>query len=1115
MRIRKLRFKNLNSLRGEFAIDFSAPPLVDAGLFAVTGSTGAGKSTIFDALCLGLYGQTPRLQKRKAGGEGIFEIVSRHTAEASAEVEFELGRERYRSAWECHRARGSVEGQFQAPKMYLLDLNTETLLEEKLSEVPVRVAELSGLDFERFTRSVLLAQGAFAAFLHAEPAERADLLEKMTGSAIYSEVSRLSFERAKEEQRRYDELQSRVAELQLMDEEELAVLERDRLEAETRSAELQTKRDQLIVSREKALRIASLRTSVEEKRKEFATLEEERPRIREARKSLEAHARALTVKPLLTGRDERAAELQAIEEALRERTEALALLEEREKGAQRGEREAGEARSAAERELHQAGEIRSEAERLGYQLAEKQNRIEVLHRDSLQAEESLTALDTAARSAAEARKKLEEEGRLNRELINSQPLVRLNEKFELVKHLFALYTRNREATASLVGRKEELARTLAEHPEGEAIDLGAIRELEKQYHTWEALAAKASRAEELQRSLEESRNSVETLVGSIEAEEHSLKVEAEKLTRVEAAEREDLARSLRGKLKRGSPCPVCGATEHPFRGEQELFPQGLPEISSLEELRARVGEGEVRLAGLRERLHGLKERIVSQEEELEPLQVLLAESSYSRLEFERLRTRFSEAQSAWEAREKRKPLEDELQSLEKEAGLRRAELEEARASLEEILDETGIPLEADDPLRAVEERVLRFRRTEEEERERIETLQVLDRDAKERSAKRHELDQILKAKQEEATLLKEESEANTRALEALTGGIPFEEFHAARQAAAAEAARRHDESQKVLSSLREELAGVKSAIETRRAQADESRRRLEELTEELLVATAEAGFSDLELLREALLEEAEELGRSVREFDERELSLSRKIEELEGELNQAPEELQDLEGIENRLQALIREHDTALARRQELSTQLRQEQGRRLEAGNLQLKINDQRKELDIWLRLKELIGSAKGDSFRRFAQGLTLEYLIRLANHHLIRFSGRYRLRREEGSELRMEIVDTWQADAVRPVGTLSGGETFLASLALALGLSELAGRKTRIDSLFLDEGFGSLDGETLETVIAALESLQSGGKLIGIISHVEALKERLPVQIRVQRRGTGYSKLELVPAI
>jgi exonuclease SbcC len=173
--------------------------------------------------------------------------------------------------------------------------------------------------------------------------------------------------------------------------------------------------------------------------------------------------------------------------------------------------------------------------------------------------------------------------------------------------------------------------------------------------------------------------------------------------------------------------------------------------------------------------------------------------------------------------------------------------------------------------------------------------------------------------------------------------------------------------------------------------------------------------------------------------------------------------------------------------------------------------IEQQRLLYDQWQQLNSLIGSADGSKYRKFVQGLTLDHLVSLANQQLAILHNRYQLHRREQGELEIEIIDTWQGDAQRDTRTLSGGESFLVSLALALALSELVSQKTRIDSLFLDEGFGTLDNETLEMALVALDNLNAEGKTIGIISHVEALKDRIPVQIKVHKgAGMGYSVLD-----
>ncbi len=171
---------------------------------------------------------------------------------------------------------------------------------------------------------------------------------------------------------------------------------------------------------------------------------------------------------------------------------------------------------------------------------------------------------------------------------------------------------------------------------------------------------------------------------------------------------------------------------------------------------------------------------------------------------------------------------------------------------------------------------------------------------------------------------------------------------------------------------------------------------------------------------------------------------------------------------------------------------------------SLMMQIEEDEAALVHWSQLNDLIGSASGDKFRRFAQGLTLDHLVALANRQLDRLHGRYLLQRRASDALELDVIDTWQADAARDTRTLSGGERFLVSLAL----SDLVSVKTRIESLFLDECLvGTLDAETLDTALDALNA-----QTIGVISHVEAMKERIQVQIRVHKiNGLGYSKLEL----
>ncbi|MFN7118996.1 MAG: SbcC/MukB-like Walker B domain-containing protein, partial [Saprospiraceae bacterium] len=196
----------------------------------------------------------------------------------------------------------------------------------------------------------------------------------------------------------------------------------------------------------------------------------------------------------------------------------------------------------------------------------------------------------------------------------------------------------------------------------------------------------------------------------------------------------------------------------------------------------------------------------------------------------------------------------------------------------------------------------------------------------------------------------------------------------------------------------------------------------------------------------------------------------------------------------------------------EIRRELKQNEAAQQTAKDLAQRIQNQQKEHARWAKLKDIIGSADGKEFRVFAQGLTLKRVTQLANRYLQNLNGRYWIQKRDGKDLDLEIVDTYQADNRRSMNTLSGGESFLVSLALALGLSDLAGNNAQIQSLFIDEGFGTLDDNSLDLAITTLENLQASGKTIGVISHVKELKERITAQIRVKKQSNGFSEIEII---
>ena len=323
--------------------------------------------------------------------------------------------------------------------------------------------------------------------------------------------------------------------------------------------------------------------------------------------------------------------------------------------------------------------------------------------------------------------------------------------------------------------------------------------------------------------------------------------------------------------------------------------------------------------------------------------------------------------------------------------------------------------------------------------------------------------------------------------------------------------------------IHEECLSLHSQLGAQQQLETEETARVHQSQTQFTTALAASRFNDREAFLAALLDDE-----TAQRLTQLKQSIEQQLQQATVLCEQATQQQQahlalrpqgsDADGptLQTQLHALAQRLRDNTTRQGEIRQQLRQDNESRQQQQALGQQIAEAAQLADDWGYLNSLIGSSTGDRFRKFAQGLTLDNLVWLANQQLNRLHGRYLLQRKASEALELEVVDTWQADAVRDTRTLSGGESFLVSLALALALSDLVSHKTRIDSLFLDEGFGTLDSETLDTALDALDALNASGKIIGVISHVEAMKERIPVQIKVKKiNGLGYSRLDRVFAV
>ena len=1121
MKLGKLTLHNIASIE-DAEIDFSSHPLSDSDVFLISGKTGSGKSTILDAICLALYGTTPRLENNQMQGEVMdagsavklsnpAQLLRENTGEGYAKLVFE-GTDGlpYEACWSIARANKKPTGRIQNRKWTIKDLQSDVEY-TKDAEVKAVVQRAVKLDFGQFCRTTMLAQGEFTRFLNSKDDDKAEILEMITGVDSYSRIGAKVYAITQQKKQEYEQSRREIEQIQLLTDEE----------TETRQA-----------------KIESLQSA--------AKLEET------ARKS------ASDKKRWLENDKQFRENLSAAENALNEVVAALETEEVRKAQAfVTNYRQTAEVRgqwAVAKKETRSAADAQVQIERLRsdfatvcagkayltshrQELSDKQRELQ----DELQEQIAYSSVFEQARTQ-EIRLRLDNLLEAQSEIKESDALIAQYER-TIKEQLAPVRDAERKSLEDARAARTQAEQAVATaEVQLKAADLDAVRKESRQLQeNLTAVRLAQAQIEELQkhrtaRAEEEAALvSLEQEIADAEQKKESLKAEVEKQKQFfETAEKsynaakeavKDYVATLRRTLSVGDTCPVC------LRRIENALPTDADVETRLRPLEEKWNEAKTAFETEHTRLIGMESGIESDRKSLKDRKDRLANDN--RLpEYERAAQKAllscgldtQDEQTLPFLEERQKAIEGRLEELDarEQAG---KELEEKTEQARNAERQAGTLVQqaqnrfdaADQAVKKAEgerDKALARQQNKADTRDGAQSaIGELLRDtpwseswSEDPAAFREIFDQAVRSNESLLNQLKdlerkiaetdrEQQEVTDRVQEILTLQPDWNAFSAQEPQA------QDNLSTKVLS-LKEKLIGETSRFQ----QAADRAKTAEKAVDTFLQSNPALNRDTLAELAACPMEQVAEREAVLRKRSDAEISAKATLEDRERAYaaHQADkpafaegDTVESLETAEQEARKKVQEcHEAIGALQQELETNEKNLQI----VGNRQQELEAKRQVYADWDRLNHLIGDSTGNRFRRIAQSYVLGNLVHAANRYMRDLTDRYVLKVNPGTFVIM-LEDAYQGYASRAASTISGGESFLVSLSLALALSDI-GDGLSVDTLFIDEGFGTLSGGPLQNAVSTLKSLRSrAGRHVGIISHIEELQEKIPVQILVEQ--------------
>lgn len=1143
MKLQKLTIRNLASIE-DAVIDFEHGPLGEESLFLICGETGAGKTTILDSICLALYNETPRMDRAEnerykdaaqtASGkkEDIAindnrQLMRRNTGEAWSELEFTGSNDiPYTARWYVARAHRKVSGSLQSVKWTLENRKTGIQL-TKIAEIKAEIQKAVGLSFEQFCRTTLLAQGDFTKFLQSKESEKSDILEKLTGTGIYSRIGAEIYAASKQRRLAYETQKQKLNGIRLLTEEEKETLRTSIRQNLQEATDCKKQLDTVTQKRNWLQRNKELKEARQQRQQEWETslaalkTDEYRQReqtLRDWNLSAEARNQLQTFNHLTAQQMELEKETSRMEAQYHILCQGLAGLREQLNDLQEKQQQT----SGFLKEKAEYAPMFEESQGI---LADLKNLMEAERKEQEYRQQVITwtaAIPQLEKSLISKEKDLQEK--------NQASAAFQKEIGQQTKSWEAFNTpRLQSQKSDLEKRKEGLVSLLNELTllREKQISLNTLQETEQKIFNQLITVQQEQEQENLQTTFNQAKQRYE---------------ETDALYRKQKEATENWAREARARLVAGDHCPVCGQkiTDIPH---DEAFQSLLLPI--YEELKFRQKNYDEAGQSLKANLSLQKQLTEQQQASHKNTENFKQGYQITRRQVQDLCTFLGiRPQPGIEAtqaliRQTTEDADQEIKSLslqlEKADNLLQniQQLQKQKDQMQELGNEAQRAfIQAEKELNDRKNQIQTGTSWIENEKNNIRTLHLRITEKMKwndwNESWKQDPDSLIRKLKDETTGYRQAQEQ----LKAVTSRIELEQKELEAVLSAQETLltlfpewesdekiipQRQDYLGKNWNRLCTQASGIRhqqhsNATERKKAEnllldfyrlhPDLNEERLRELASQSL-QQMETLQNDLQKLRNTEIEKRTTMELTVQELEQH--------QKVRPDLEEADQP----ESLAERQQKLDQQIAAANQSVGLLQAQLEQDQKNAENMQKEQQQADLLYGEFVKWDRLCRLFGDEKGKNFRNIAQSFVLKELLNGANFYLRKLTDRYELTCQPGS-LTILLHDLYQGGATRPACTLSGGESFLVSLSLALGLSSLNQQSLSVDILFIDEGFGTLSEDYLNVVMDTLERLhQMGGKKVGIISHVEGLRERIKTQIQVRRIDNSRSEILTVSLV